>query len=52
MQGKDDEFKFAYLDKTSGLLLQRIKKETFRSIGYDFYTTEMNEYKNKWEKIR
>ena len=43
---------FAYLDLKSGSIFQIGKKSKYITIGWDFYTSFMTEYRNRWDKIK
>lgn len=52
LQKEDDDYKFAYLDLNSGSMFSRTKKSDFKPQGWDFYTKYMNDYVEKWDKIK
>ena len=43
--------KFAYLDLKSGSIYQIGKKLDYITMGWDFYTSYMTNYKDQWDKI-
>jgi len=46
-----DKFLLAYFDLTSGSIFSQTKKHGFKPMGWDFDTTYMGEFKEKWNKI-